>query len=163
MGRSFMALWLIFGLVIGLTGTLKGQESKDTQAEQGTSQPVKQVENYFVKNTIEPEEGKTTRSGLIKSQADFNTMFGIARVMGKQEFLPEDFFEKNALAYYIIWDNAYYEFMVDSLTYSENQCEIKFSKKGEKTPTCTYACPLMLPVKKDTTEVKFTELPGNPQ
>ncbi|MDO4574943.1 MAG: hypothetical protein Q4D98_06980, partial [Planctomycetia bacterium] len=87
--------------------------------------------SYFLKNTIQPEKGQTFRQGILRTQKEFDTFFGPAAVMfSNQKFLPEDYFEKNAILFFAEWGNIPWEYQVVRTVQEGDILRIFYSKTG---------------------------------
>ncbi len=85
-------------------------------------------------------------------------MFGIARVIGKQNFVPKDAFDKKMVVAVIKRGNAVTEYKVEKVTADDGTLYVKYTAKMGTAGTATFASPLILSVDKDKyTEVVFLE------
>ena len=129
----------------------KGKRGGQKAEKAASGIPFTLAENYFVKNTVKPAEGLNWMTGIAQTQEEFDKIFGIARVMGEQKFLPEDYFKKGAVIYFILWGDTYWEFNVKSLVredLDEKTLIVHYRRKGTKSESASYAVPLMICVDK---------------
>ena len=141
--------WLVFTLAVAFCcGSALAADGKQTGK---TSVNVKftRAENYFVKNTVKPPKGQDWTTGIAKTQEEFDAVFGPARVMGPQKFLPEDVFDTKAIVYFIQWGNTPWEFKVRSLVKENGILRITYQRTGTPSPSAQFAVPLMLCVDKE--------------
>ncbi len=151
---SFVAVVML--ILAGLTGNALAQSScqNDTALLQANSEipaPVEYeiIENYFVVNTVKPEEGKSSLSGKCDSMEQFNEMFHPAAVMWKnQKFLPEDYFETHAVVYFIQWGNTPWQYSVESVLGNNERLVIEYTQSGSASESATFSPCLLIGVNK---------------
>jgi hypothetical protein len=102
---------------------------------------------------------KGDSSYLVFTDRDaFDKVFGIARVIGKQNFVPKDAFDKKMVVAVIKRGNAVTEYKVEKVTADDGTLYVKYTAKMGTAGTATFASPLILSVDKDKyTEVVFLE------
>ena len=117
------------------------------------------VENYFLKNTIQPAEGENTVFGIIHTSTDFNVHFGPAAVMWRnQKFLPKNFFESHALLFFAEWGNTPWQYEIQSVTRENSVLKVRYTRTGEPSPLATFSPSLLVSVPKNVAETEVTVL-----
>jgi hypothetical protein len=80
----------------------------------------------------------------------FDKVFGIGRVIGKQNFVPKDAFDKKMVVAVIKRGNAITEYKVDKVTADEGTLYVQYTATAKPGGgTATYASPLIVSVDKD--------------
>lgn len=112
---------------------------------------------YFVSNKFEPDADVSFV--VIKDQAEFDEVFGVAMVMDdKSHRLPDEPFKANLVVAAIKRGKANVEYKVESVTIEKGVVQLKYTVTSEATPETTYACPLIVSVPKgDYKAVAFIE------
>lgn len=83
-------------------------------------------------------------------RAAFDKIFGIGRVMGKQNFVPKDAFDKQMVVAAIKRGNALIEYKVEKVTAEDGTLYVKYTAKPLGAGgTATYNSPLIVSVDKD--------------
>ncbi|MDO4551251.1 MAG: hypothetical protein Q4C96_08385 [Planctomycetia bacterium] len=107
-------------------------------------------ESYFLKNTVTPQENSSSRTGILRTQKEFDTFFGPAAVMNpNQKFLPENFFEKNAILFFAQWGNTPWEYEIVKATKNGTAIKILYRRTGTPCETATFSPFFMLGVSKE--------------
>ena len=136
---SRSAFWM--ALLIGL-GALSAE----------AAQPVKYgaVENYFLKNTIRPAEGESALSGILRTQEQFDSHFGPAAVMWRnQRFLSKDFFNSGVILFFAEWGDTPWQYKIQSVTRDGNVLTVSYTRAGEPSSMATFSPCLLISVSKD--------------
>lgn len=103
---------------------------------------------------------KEKPSYLVFSDRDeFDKIFGVGRVSGKQNFVPKDAFEKKMVVAVIKRGNAITEYKVEKVTADEGTLYVQYTATAKGGGgTATYASPLIVSVDKEKyTSVVFLE------
>jgi hypothetical protein len=88
----------------------------------------------------------------------FDKVFGIGRVIGKQNFVPKDAFDKKMVVAVIKRGNAITDYKVEKVTADEGTLYVQYTAKMGEAGTATFASPLIVSVDKDKyTAVVFIE------
>ena len=88
----------------------------------------------------------------------FDEVFGIARVIGKQNFVPKDAFDKKMVVAVIKRGNAISEYKTEKVTTDEATLFVQFTAKMGPPGTATFASPLIVSVNREKYEaVVFIE------
>ncbi|MDO4569654.1 MAG: DUF1080 domain-containing protein [Planctomycetia bacterium] len=118
-------------------------------AEDGAFAYQEIAPSYFLKNTVEPLEGGATRVGILRSQKEFDSFFGAAAVMiPNQKFLPENFFEENAILFFAEWGNTPWEYEIVKTEKVGATLKVFYRKSGTSSDSATYSPFFMLGVSK---------------
>ncbi len=144
-----------FGLLATACGVLCScspcQNSSQTPTTAGKAEQAvsfQTINQYFVKNTVHPEAGKTERQGVCSSQAEFDALFGPAALNQENQFLPDDFFSHSFILYYIQWGDTPWEYHVEGLTSTPDGLHLRISRTGEPSPNASFASCLLLGIDK---------------
>jgi hypothetical protein len=105
--------------------------------------------SYFVKNTFEMKNDSAYLA--VPDRDGFDKVFGPGRVIGKQEFLPNDAFDKRMVISAIKKGAAITEYKVEKVTQDGDTVYVQYttSAKGSATGTATFTSPLIVTVDKD--------------
>jgi hypothetical protein len=88
----------------------------------------------------------------------FDKVFGVGRVIGKQNFVPKDAFDKQMVVAVIKRGNAVTEYKVEKVTADEGTLYVQYTAKMGTPGSATFASPLIVSVDKDKyTAVVFIE------
>jgi hypothetical protein len=126
------------------------------EAAKGKKVKYERYNGYFEKNSSGLTGGS---SYLVFTNRDaFDKVFGVARVIGKQKFLPKDAFEKQAVVAVIKRGKAITNYKVDGVTADKGTLTVRYGAKMEEPGTATFATPLILSVPKGKYKsVRFIE------
>jgi len=88
----------------------------------------------------------------------FDKVFGIGRVIGKQNFVPKDAFDKKMVVAVIKRGKAVTEYKVEKVTADDGTLYVRYTAKMGEAGTATFHSPLIVSVDKDKyTSVVFIE------
>lgn len=126
-------------------------------AAQPTILPLDTYSGYFVSNRFEPDAPESFV--VIASQEHFDQIFGVAFVMGdKSHRLSKSAFKSNLVLAVIKRGNALWEYKPKGATVDQGVVQLRYKASSKKTPTTTFACPLIVSVPKgEYKAVKFIE------
>jgi hypothetical protein len=112
---------------------------------------------YFVSNKFEPNAAESF--AVIRDQAQFDKVFGVAMVMGdKSHRLAADAFRSNVVVAAIKRDHAVWAFNVESVSENEGVVTLRYSTIAKKSDTAEFASPLIVSIPKgEYTAVQFVE------
>ncbi|RPI63187.1 MAG: hypothetical protein EHM48_02870 [Planctomycetaceae bacterium] len=139
----------------------QGQTSKPASkpASQAAADAIKfDVHNgYFVSNKFEPNAGESFV--VIRSQDEFDKVFGIGMVMGdKSHRLPADAFRTNMVLAVVKRGKAMWDFKVDSVTAANGVLTVRYSAVAKPSDSAEFACPFIVSIaKSDYSKVEFVE------
>jgi hypothetical protein len=107
------------------------------------------VGSYFVKNTYEMKGDSAYVT--IPDKDGFEKIFGPGRVIGKQEFLPNDAFDKKMVIAAIKKGAAVTEYKVEKVTQDGDTVYVQYttSAKGSATGTASFTSPMIVTVDKE--------------
>jgi hypothetical protein len=112
---------------------------------------------YFVSNKFEPDAPASFV--VIADQKTFDTIFGIAAVMGDQSHrLPADAFESKIVVAVIKRGKAVTQFTVEHVAQHDAILTVHYSTRQTPSDSADFACPLIISVSKGTyTAAQFVE------
>ncbi len=96
---------------------------------------------------------------LVFSDRDaFDKVFGVGRVVGKQNFVPKDAFDKKMVVAVIKRGNAVTTYKVEKVTADDGTLYVQYTAKTGDAGSAKFASPLIVSVDKDKyTAVVFLE------
>lgn len=104
-------------------------------------------DGYFVSNRFEPDAA--TSFVVLKDQASFDKVFGVAMVMGdKSRRLPQGAFDKKVVVAAIHRGKAMVTFQVEDVTLAEQVLVVRYTTKSQASASAEFACPLIIAVDK---------------
>jgi hypothetical protein len=128
----------------------------------GESQAARPVssdtyDGYFVSNKFENREPMSFV--VLKSQTAFDTVFGIAMVMGDRSHrLPSGVFDQNLVVSAIHRGKAFVGYDVDKVELDGKALVIRYRANSTPSESTEYVCPLILSVARgDYNAVRFVE------
>ncbi|MFZ1937315.1 MAG: DUF1559 domain-containing protein [Thermoguttaceae bacterium] len=102
---------------------------------------------YFVSNKFEPNAAESF--AVIRDQAQFDKIFGVAMVMGdKSHRLPANAFQSSIVLAAIKRDHAVWAFNVESVSENEGVVTLRYSTIAKKSDTAEFASPLIVSIPK---------------
>jgi len=112
---------------------------------------------YFVSNKFEPKAAESFVA--IADQAEFDKIFGVARVMrDKSHRLAKDAFKSKLVVAAIKRGKAFWTYSVQQVTLRGGVVRIRYTATAKKSESATFACPLIVSIPKGTySAVQFVE------
>jgi hypothetical protein len=86
---------------------------------------------------------------VLTDREGFDKVFGVARVIGKQNFVPKDAFDKEMVVAVIKRGKAVTEYKVEKVTADDRTLYVQYTAKTGKPGSATFASPLIISVDKD--------------
>jgi hypothetical protein len=120
----------------------------DTDTAKGDKVDFDVHNGHFVRN----DAGlKGDSSHLVFTDRDaFDKVFGVGRVIGKQNFVPRDAFEKKMVVAVVKRGNAITEYAVDKVTAADGTLYVQYTARPRGAGgTATFASPLIVSVDRD--------------
>lgn len=144
--RLILVIILFVGVIAGITHA--AEQSKLT---------FDVYSGYFVSNKFEPDAPESFV--VIDNQEQFDTIFGVAMVMGdKSHRLPKDAFKSNVVLTAIKRGKAVWEFDVQGVTETNGVVELRYKATSKSSDSATFACPLIVSIPKGKYKaVRFVE------
>jgi len=131
---------------VALLLSVMGWQGQSAPADE-TKLPLDTYSGYFVSNKFEPKAGESFV--VINDQKQFDKVFGVAFVMGdKSHRLPKDAFKSNLVLAVVKRGNAFWKYKVDGATVDQGVVKLRYKATSKKTPTTTFACPLIVSIPK---------------
>ena len=116
------------------------------EAAKGKKVKYERYNGYFEKNSSGLTGGS---SYLVFTNRDaFDKVFGVARVIGKQKFLPKDALEKQMVVTVIKRGSTLWKYNVEKVTEDDDTLYIQYEATGEESKTAKYKSPLIVAVDK---------------
>jgi hypothetical protein len=114
-------------------------------------------DGYFVSNKFEP--GQAVSFVVIRDQASFDKVFGVAMVMGdKSHRLPPAAFDNKLVVTAIHRGKAMLTYQVKSVAAEAQTLVVRYTTKSKPDDNAEFACPLIVSLDKgDFTSVRFVE------
>jgi len=132
---------------LGLPLLLLAAPAPDEDTAKGKKVEFDVHNGHFQKNNAGL---KGDSSYLVFSDRDaFDKVFGIGRVIGKQNFVPRDAFDKKVVVAVIKRGNAITEYKVEKVTADEGTLYVQYTAKMGPAGTATFASPLIVSVDRD--------------
>lgn len=104
-------------------------------------------DGHFVKNTYKPKGDSNYLA--ISDRDSFDNVFGIGRVIGRQNFVPQDAFEKKMVVAVIKRGNAITQYKVEDVRADGKTLIVRYTAKaGQANPAATFASPMIVSVNK---------------
>jgi hypothetical protein len=137
---------LLIAVSVALTLPGFAPAADDKEEAKGKKVDFEVYKPYFEKNNS-GLKGEPTYT-ILQTRESFDKVFGPARVMGKQKFLPKDAFEKQMVVTAIKRGSTLWMYKVENVTADEGTLYIQYEAKGEESKTAKYKSPLIVAVDK---------------
>jgi phosphate transport system substrate-binding protein len=138
-------------LLIAVTAALTllgfATAAEDREEAKGKKVDFEVYKSYFEKNNS-GLKGELTYT-VLKTREAFDKVFGPARVMGKQKFLPKDALEKQMVVTVIKRGSTLWKYNVEKVTADDDTLYIQYEATGEESKTAKYKSPLIVAVGKE--------------
>jgi len=138
---------LAITVVLALPFLLIAAPTPDEDTAKGKKVDFDVHNGHFEKNN---SDLKGDSSYVVFSDRDaFDKVFGLGRVMGKQNFVPKDAFDKKMVVAVIKRAKALTEYKVEKVTADEGTLYIQYTAKTGDPGSATFHTPLIVSVDKD--------------
>jgi uncharacterized membrane protein len=112
---------------------------------------------YFVSNKFEPDAAESYVG--LADQAKFDSVFGVAMVMGdKSHRLAKDAFDSNLVLAVIKRGKAVWEYKVEGVMLDKGVVQLRYTATKKTSDSATFASPLIVSIPKGPyTSIEFVE------
>jgi hypothetical protein len=136
----------LVALAIGLFAFTTSLRADDKVEAKGDKVEFDVHNGHFVKNTFKPAGDAAFLA--FADQKGFEEVFGIGRVIGKQNFVPKDAFDKKIVVAAIRSGNSLTTYKVDKVTADGDTLYVQYGAEKGSAGTATYSSPLIITVDK---------------
>jgi len=146
--RRVAVAWFLF---------VMGWQPCPALAAEAAKLPFDTYGGYFVSNQFEPAAAESFL--VIRDQARFDKVFGVAMVMGdKSPRLSKDAFKSNLVLAVVNRGNAVWQYKVEGVTVDGGVVQLRYAATAKKSDSASFACPLIVSIPKGGyTAVRFVE------